>query len=686
METHDEVESESGVRRSVASDQVVHMLRCAKFFHNYVSEDTLQPLSSTFASETEARLVMKQALLFEAHDALSTKLSAPPTKILSNAIDLTTSPGIAIRTNQNSTSYECYRSNDDAEQVDYDVQAPSSDTPDDAGVLTDAQQQMHKTLTAKQLQGYQARALKAVEREHKKAEKRALELSMTKEEKSALVQQRKAERAEKRRQKEQDKDDDVAAMSRAADEEEEGECDELPDDDEHLPLRPQRRPQCPDEAESAVATDPFADSRKRSKARCVQKDSVTSSTSAARDFYASPAPHDRFLNGIVHSQLHPAIASTILKGVPHDNPRVRLIHGPPGCGKTTSLLELLKRTVEAEEHIPHLGRVLVCGPSNLCVANLYYKARFELNLEGCCLALAKEHIPIGVPKPRQVDVANARIVFATTAARAGRLHDQHFAAVFVDEAGLCPEPTMFGLFRRATQFACLVGDPYQLGGIVSVEGTRLLHNRSMLQRLMSIGVKTTQLAVQHRMHPHILEYPNAEFYENRLQTSQARLAAIAIDDASIHTRRFCVFAVRGQACPSTNESMENVEEAAQISKGVEEFFATHETFEKARDAVILTPYAGQAARLRTYQTSVPVYTIDSFQGREARVVFLSLVRTAHDTEHTTCAFWTKERMNVALTRARDVLHVFGDDRWADVAPEGVLGRLMTFAHLRGCLM
>src|SRR5205807_6542574 len=43
---------------------------------------------------------------------------------------------------------------------------------------------------------------------------------------------------------------------------------------------------------------------------------------------------------------------------------VAILHGPPGTGKTTTVVEIIRQAVRAGE------RVLVCAPSNLAVDNL----------------------------------------------------------------------------------------------------------------------------------------------------------------------------------------------------------------------------------------------------------------------------------------------------------------------------
>ena len=78
------------------------------------------------------------------------------------------------------------------------------------------------------------------------------------------------------------------------------------------------------------------------------------------------------------------------------------------------------------------------------------------------------------------------------------------------------------------------------------------------------------------------------------------------------------------------------------------------------EIAVITPYSAQARLLRDLipDTGVEIDTVDGFQGREKEVVIISLVRSNDKGE---LGFLNDtRRMNVALTRARRKLIVFGD--------------------------
>ena len=82
-------------------------------------------------------------------------------------------------------------------------------------------------------------------------------------------------------------------------------------------------------------------------------------------------------------------------------------------------------------------------------------------------------------------------------------------------------------------------------------------------------------------------------------------------------------------------------------------------------AVFLCPYVSQCKLFLSRGTSRPVHTIDSFQGREAETVVLSMVR---DGTTGSLGFWSDlRRVCVALTRARTRLVILASnvDAWPD---------------------
>lgn len=103
---------------------------------------------------------------------------------------------------------------------------------------------------------------------------------------------------------------------------------------------------------------------------------------------------------------------------------------------------------------------------------------------------------------------------------------------------------------------------------------------------------------------------------------------------------------------------------------------------KAR-ILIITPYKAQVKLLnesvltkKGRQRSIEVSTVDAFQGQEADIVVLSMVRTQR------VGFIDDQcRINVAMTRAKRILRVVGDLQFFRRQPkESILNELARFSE------
>lgn len=178
------------------------------------------------------------------------------------------------------------------------------------------------------------------------------------------------------------------------------------------------------------------------------------------------------------------------------------------------------------------------------------------------------------------------------------------------------------------------------------------------------------------MHAHIMNFSNREFYDNRLQADATvkdnLLSFDENDDLLNRPLEFidtagCGF---GEVQNSETLSLSNPEEAALLLKHlgrVLEQYDRHTASEPLRIGII-APYKQQSellAQLLTGQTYAEgsrhhfsARTVDGFQGQERDIICISLVRSNDNGE---IGFLSDtRRMNVALTRAKRKLLVFGD--------------------------
>jgi superfamily I DNA and/or RNA helicase len=355
------------------------------------------------------------------------------------------------------------------------------------------------------------------------------------------------------------------------------------------------------------------------------------------NFYSHPLPHHRHLLGLLRCEPSEHIVSTLLRGEEHDN--VECIQGPPGTGKTRVLVQRAQETT---------GRVLLCAPTNVGVANLYTRCLAEGLQDDVSLVLSPDRIPVGT-----VVLSNdpgRRIVCATISARSGpHLNTQSFDNVFVDEAAQCMEAWIWTLLRSDVIRLVLAGDVKQLPAIVSESGRKLNHQRSLMERLV-VDLQyenVVRLTEQHRMAPEIAFFSNKAFYDETLvQGAHAPTSG----NVEVHH-------VDNGIEENVGTSYRNVIEAEVVARIVS-------TMNDESSVVLLTPYLAQCRQLLTHATHREVHTIDSFQGREADVVILSVVRDGS----TGIGFWNEERrLTVALTRARKRLVVVASQarQWSE---------------------
>ena len=142
------------------------------------------------------------------------------------------------------------------------------------------------------------------------------------------------------------------------------------------------------------------------------------------------------------------------------------------------------------------------------------------------------------------------------------------------------------------------------------------------------------------MHPESSKFPNEFFYNGKLKD---------FSDKSNEKNPYELLCVNG-ICEENKTSYLNKKEAEVCMKYAQELSNTY------NDIVIICPYTSQCRILLSYQSGIPIHTIDSFQGKEADCVLLSMVRTGNN-----IGFWTDaRRLTVALTRARKKFVIVGD--------------------------
>jgi superfamily I DNA and/or RNA helicase len=204
----------------------------------------------------------------------------------------------------------------------------------------------------------------------------------------------------------------------------------------------------------------------------------------------------------------------------------------------------------------------------------------------------------------------------------------------------------------------MAGDPYQLPPTVKSQEAVA---KGLAVTLLEKGIKrigtAALLNVQYRMHDHIMAFSNRKFYDNALMADSsvaARLLGQSLPVEFIDTAG-CGFE---EQAGEEGDSRCNAEEVTILRKHYDQLKSE---VQSEWNTAVISPYRAQVVLLQrefAADERVTVNTIDSFQGQERDVVYISLVRSNDRGEIGFLRDY--RRMNVAMTRARMKLVIVGD--------------------------
>ncbi|RDC58618.1 DUF2075 domain-containing protein [Pedobacter chinensis] len=406
-----------------------------------------------------------------------------------------------------------------------------------------------------------------------------------------------------------------------------------------------------------------------------------------------------------------------------------IVHGPPGTGKTTTLVHAIKSLVKHNNQ-----KILVVAPSNTAVdllteklaaeglnvirignparvsehllaatlehkmadhsemkvirslkkqANEYknmahkYKRSFGKAERDQRKALFEEAHKIGreVEKTEQYIMDNlfnkAQIITATlVGANHYTVRNLKYNTIVIDEAGQALEPACWIPILKA-QKVILAGDHFQLSPTIkSNEAGRNGLSNTLLEKSVSLHPESVVLLnEQYRMHKDIMGYSSKVFYENKLLADASvanRTLFLNDEPLTFIDTAGCSFDEKLDGTSTTNP-----EEAAFLIKHLINLVKEIESLNAAEyfpSIAVVSPYKQQVQILKAlvdeseeltiHQNKISVNTIDSFQGQERDIVYISLTRS--NQEGSIGFLSDTRRMNVAMTRARKKLVVVGD--------------------------
>ncbi|MFT2009440.1 AAA domain-containing protein [Pontibacter sp. 13R65] len=416
---------------------------------------------------------------------------------------------------------------------------------------------------------------------------------------------------------------------------------------------------------------------------------------------------------------------------------VAIIHGPPGTGKTTTLVQAILQTLQTQR------RLLVTAPSNTAVDLLTEKLAnegvnvirignpsrvsdvlLEHTLDAQVMShkaykdlkefrkAAEEYKRMAYQFKRkfgheeraqrqlykyesqrmleqadQVEhyitedlLDNVQVITCTLVGSANKaIRHLSYDTVFIDEAAQALEPACWIPVSRANRVV-LAGDHCQLPPTVkSFEAEKGGLSRTLFEKCIERQPEVSvMLKTQYRMHHHIMQFSNQQFYKGELEAHEsvresdlhqydphfpAGLAVEFIDTAG------CGY---NESDMAETQSSANPEEADLLLNHLQ---LTLKDYAPAEEAVplrigVIAPYRAQINYLEDRVEHMPllhelrskrqlsVGTVDSFQGQERDIIYMSMVRSNDKGE---IGFLSDiRRMNVGMTRAKKKLVIVGD--------------------------
>ena len=402
---------------------------------------------------------------------------------------------------------------------------------------------------------------------------------------------------------------------------------------------------------------------------------------------------------------------------------VAIVHGPPGTGKTTTLVEAIYETLHREP------QVLVCAQSNTAVdwiseklvdrgvnvlrignptrvndkmLSFTYERRFENHpLYPELWSIRKNLRELGSRARRgsyderegvrsrmsrlrdrataleiQINAElfdGAHVIASTLVSSNHRLlNGRRFGTLFIDEAAQALEAACWIAIRKADRVV-LAGDHCQLPPTIKChEAARGGLERTLMEKVVSNKPAVVSLLkVQYRMHEEIMKFPSQWFYNGELEAApEVRYRGILDWDTPIHWIDTSEMDFKEEFVGETFGRINKAEADLLLSelKIYINRISGNRILEEKIDFGIISPYKAQVQYLRnkikadaSLKPYRSLFTVNTVDGFQGQERDVIFISLVRANEEGQIGFLNDlRRMNVAITRARMKLVILGE--------------------------
>ena len=343
--------------------------------------------------------------------------------------------------------------------------------------------------------------------------------------------------------------------------------------------------------------------------------------------------------------------------------QVSIVHGPPGTGKTTTLVEAIYETLHRE------NQVIVCAQSNTAVD---------------CISEKLVDRGINVLRIGNPTRINDKML-SFTYERRFESHPDYPELWSIRKAIRDIQSNMRKKSReerdtirnrlsrlkfRATELEVKIDT--EPPTIKCIEAEREGLGRTLMQKIAHTKPETVSLLkIQYRMHEDIMRFSSQWFYHNELESAPevSGRGILRLDTPIVwFDTSECDFTENTREETMSRVNRQEAELLVEQLRSYIQKISKERVLEENIDFGLISPYKAQVQYIRKLikqdaffkplRRLITVHTVDGFQGQERDVILISLVRANEDGK---IGFLNDlRRMNVAITRARMKLMILGD--------------------------